>query len=112
MKTINTKKMLLGAALLGALTVGGTISSAEAQPRRGNRPGGRPFVRTQTFTGRVTKVRSWNSFDINAAGRVYNVYLRGNAPRRLDVNDRVRVTGVRQDSNDIRNATVSIIRNR
>ena len=65
-----------------------------------------------TYTGTVTRVRSNTSFDVNINGNTFNVYLDAPAPRGLTKGDTVRVTGVQQDKNDIRYATVSVLRNR
>ncbi len=115
MKTITSKGILFGVALLGALTVTTAVLPASAQPRYEagqHHPGqgGRRY--RQTFTGRVTDVHSRESFDIKVAGETYNVYAVSNTPRRLSVGDRVEVIGIREDHNDIRDASVTIIRNR
>jgi hypothetical protein len=79
-----------------------------------NRPGypSGGYYGAQSFTGVVTNVRSDQSFDVRIGGGTYNVYLNNVLPRQLNVGDQVRVYGVRYGSNDIRNASVTIIRNR
>ena len=72
----------------------------------GNRNVGR------AYTGTVTRVRSTQSFDINIGGNIFNVYTVSRTPWGLSTGDTVRVNGVQQYNNDIRNASVSIIRNR
>ena len=64
------------------------------------------------YTGVVTNVHSRSNFDVRINNSGYNVYLNGSSPRGLSVGDTVRVTGVRVGGNDIRQAQVSIIRNR
>ena len=66
----------------------------------------------RTYTGTVTRVRSNTSFDVNINGSTFNVYLDTPAPRGLTKGDTVRINGVQQDKNDIRYATVSVLRNR
>lgn len=79
--------------------------------RRDRRNDRRDRRRYETFTGTVTKVDSSRRFDIRADGKNYNVFL-NSGTRRLDRGDVVRVYGERSGSNDIRNASVTIIRNR
>lgn len=110
MNIIKTKRLLLGAALLGALTIGTSVSPASARPRYGR--SGRSLVRDQNYVGRVTKVHSDTSFDARIGDKIFNVYTNSRLPRRLNVNDLVRINGVAKYSNDIRNASVTIIRNR
>ena len=66
----------------------------------------------ETFTGRVTDVHSNQSFDIRADSQTFNVYSNVRLPRRLNKGDRVQVVGDRSGKNDIRNASVTILRNR
>ena len=66
----------------------------------------------RTFTGTVVKVESNSKFELRANGRTYDVYISGRLSRRLDRRDVVRVYGYRHGNNDIRNANVSILRNR
>ena len=66
----------------------------------------------RSYTGVVTNTRSGDKFDVRIDGKTYNVYLSGRRPRGLDRNDVVRVYGKRVGSNDIRNASVRILRNR
>jgi hypothetical protein len=66
----------------------------------------------RSYAGVVTKVHSKKKFDIRADGRTYNVTLSNNAPRNLSRNDYVRVYGKRSGNNDIKNASVSILRRR
>ena len=66
----------------------------------------------RTLTGTVTRVQGSNRFDLRADGRTYNVHSSSRLPRGLDRNDVVRVYGMRSGNNDIRNARVTIIRNR
>ena len=65
----------------------------------------------RTFTGTVGKVHSSRQFQLKSGGRTYDVFAR-DMPRRLDRGDTVRVTGIRSGSDDIRNAYVTILRNR
>ena len=112
MNIITTKGLLLGAALLGALTVATSVSPASARPRYDRRPTGRALVRTQNYVGRVTNVRSATSFDARIGDKIFNVYTRTSLPRRLNSGDVVRINGVAKYNNDIRNADVTVIRNR
>ncbi len=64
-----------------------------------------------SFTGTVVNVRGGNSFDLNANGRTYNVYVSGALPRGLSEGDTVRVYGRLYGANDIRNANVRITNN-
>ncbi len=66
----------------------------------------------QSFTGRVTRVPSRESFDVRVGGSTYNVYTNSRLPRGLSAGDLVRVEGRREDHNDIRNASVTVLRNR
>jgi outer membrane murein-binding lipoprotein Lpp len=80
-----------------------------------NRPGyggGAVYPGSRGYTGTVTRVRSSQSFDVNIGGNIFNVYLVNLAPRGLSVGDIVRVNGVQQYNNDIRNAGVTIVNNR
>jgi hypothetical protein len=122
-KTAVSKKLLC-AALLGAFCVAPLAVStpaAQADPpmwshkndhkdhhdkndhRRGN---------VQTFTGVVTKVESSSKFDLRVGHQDYDVYPSGRIPRGLHKNDLVRVTGYRYGNNDIRNASVTVVRRR
>lgn len=67
--------------------------------------------RYETFVGTVTDTHGSDKFDLRVNGRTYNVYPNRNS-RRLDRGDVVRVYGQRTGNNDIRNASVAIIRNR
>ncbi len=67
--------------------------------------------RYQTFSGIVTNVRNSREFDVRVGGTTYNVYA-NNAARNLSRNDEVRIYGQRIGSNDIRNASVTVTRNR
>lgn len=66
----------------------------------------------RSVSGTVSRVHDSRRFDIRADGRTYNVFSDSRLPRDLDRNDIVRVSGRLSNSNDIRNARVSIIRNR
>ena len=66
----------------------------------------------QSYTGQVTNVRSGQSFDVNINGNTFNVYTVSNVPRGLSVGDVVRINGIQQYNNDIRQASVSVLRNR
>jgi hypothetical protein len=117
-------KRLLSAALLGAMCVApliGSISSAQADPprhapawgwRENNKDRNRDRRDYRSFTGTVTNVESSSKFDMRFDGKTYNVYVSGQLPRRLNRNDRVSVYGYRYGNNDIRNARVTIVRNR
>lgn len=63
------------------------------------------------FTGVVTDVRTGNSFDLRANGRIYNVYTAQSLPRGLSRGDQVRVSGQLYGDNDIRRSSVSILTN-
>lgn len=65
----------------------------------------------ETFRGQVVKVRNSREFDIRVGIKLYNVYA-SSATNDLSIGDEVRVYGSRLGSNDIRNANVSITRNR
>ena len=64
-----------------------------------------------SFNGTVVNVRSGNSFDLRANGRIYNVYTSSTLPRGLSKNDEVRVSGRPYGDNDVRNASVRITKN-
>lgn len=84
-------------------------------PNQGRPAPGRPgnnWNGGRRYTGTVTNVRSNQSFDISVGGKTYNVYTNSRTPRGLSRGDQVQVTGVQQYNNDIRNASVSILRNR
>ena len=92
-------------------------------PQMNNRPGNRfpggnrgqiGSARTigRIYIGTVTRVRSNTNFDVSINGSTFNVYLDTPSPRGLTTGDTVRINGVQQDKNDIRNATVSVLRNR
>jgi len=67
----------------------------------------------RTFEGVVTNVNyGGNEFDIRINGNTYNVYASVRLPGRLNRGDTVRVYGRRYGNNDIRNANVSILRDR
>ena len=66
----------------------------------------------RSYTGEVVNVVSDSRVDVRIGGQVYNVYISSRLPRRLDRGDIVRVSGVRQNNNDIRQADVQIINNR
>ena len=66
----------------------------------------------QSFTGRVTKVKSRDEFDIRIGNTTYNVYTDSRVSRALSVGDIVRVYGKRVGKNDIRNASASLLSNR
>lgn len=66
----------------------------------------------RTFTGTVERVNSSSHFRLRSGGQTYDVYASGRMSRRLDRNDVVRVYGYRYGSNDIRNANVTVLRNR
>jgi hypothetical protein len=81
-----------------------------------NRPGyqtpNRPGYQGRSYTGTVTNVRSNQSFDVNVGGKTFNIYTTSRLPRGLTRGDLVQVRGTQQFNNDIRNASVSIVRNR
>jgi len=115
-KNIVSRK-LLSAALLGAMCVApliGSISPAQAAPHSWptHRRDKNRHEQYQTFVGVVTKVESPSKFDLRLNGKTYNVYVSGRISRRLNRNDRVSVYGYRYGNNDIRNAKVTILRNR
>ena len=82
----------------------------EQRPMRQEQTRNEGPVGGQAFLGQVTKVRSDTSFDISVDGTTYNVYSASALAGRLKVGDSVRVNGVRQDKNDIRQAVVSLMR--
>ena len=90
------------------------VRQERREDRLGNRPtwNNRPAAYGQSYTGTVTSVRSDQSFDVRIGGGTFNVYTLSRLPRGLSVGDQVRVNGVQQFNNDIRNASVSILRNR
>jgi len=126
-KTVVTKK-LLWTALVGAFCISPIISlpAAQAAPSKWSHKGKSDHgqgkhdkndhnkIRTQyqTFTGKVSKVNSRSQFNLRVGNTTYDVYLSGNASRKLDKNDVVRVYGYRYGVNDIRNANVTLVRNR
>jgi hypothetical protein len=65
----------------------------------------------QTFTGIAGTVQD-QRFRLEVGGTTYDVYASSRLPAELDRGDRVRVYGRRYGDNDIRNATVVVIRNR
>ena len=77
-------------------------------PRRDDNNDGNRY---RTFSGIVTSVRNSREFDVRIGGTTYNVYA-NNAPRNLDRDDAVRIYGQRTGDNDIRNANVTVTRNR
>lgn len=77
-------------------------------PRRDDNNDGNGY---QTFSGVVTNVRNSREFDVRVGGTTYNVYANNSTPR-LSNGDTIRVYGQRSGSNDIRNASVSVTRNR
>lgn len=78
-------------------------------PNYGN---GRTNNGGQSWTGTVTRVRSDRSFDFSVGGSTFNVYSNSLLPRGLNQGDVMRVSGVRQDKNDVRNASVRLVNNR
>lgn len=80
--------------------------------RRGDRDRNRDRRDYRTFTGTVDGVDSNSKFELRSGGRTYDVYVSGRLPRGLDRHDVVRVYGYRYGNNDIRNAHVTVIRNR
>ena len=82
------------------------------RPTWNNRPANGGYGYGQSYTGTVTNVRSDNSFDVRIGGSTYNVYTNYDLPRGLSVGDQVRVNGERVGGNDIRQARVSVLRNR
>jgi hypothetical protein len=77
-----------------------------------HRRGDRDRRNYRTFTGTVEDVDSNSKFELRSDGRTYDVYVSGRLPRGLDKHDMVRVYGYRYGNNDIRDAHVTIIRNR
>jgi Ni/Co efflux regulator RcnB len=119
-------KKLVSAVLLGTFAVTPFILSspaAQADPPhhapawghrdRHDRDWGRHNRRNdyRTFTGRVDRVESGSKFELRADGRTYDVYTNGRV-RHLNRGDVVRVSGYRYGNNDIRNASVTVLRNR
>lgn len=82
----------------------------------GNRPNGGVYGggygNNGGYFGTVTRVHSAQNFDIDINGNTFNVYTDYRLPRGLSEGDTVRVSGNRVGKNDIRNATVTISRNR
>ncbi len=77
-------------------------------PRRDDNNDGNRY---QNFIGIVTSVRNSREFDVRVGSTTYNVYANNAAPR-LSKNDKVRIYGQRSGNNDIRNASVTVTRNR
>ena len=69
------------------------------------------FGRYETFRGEVTQVRNDRDFDVRFNGQTYNVTA-SSGTRGLSRGDEVRIYGRRYGVNDIRNANVTITRNR
>lgn len=117
-------KKLLSATLVSAFAVVPMalgVSAAQADPphhapawgwREKNKDHNRDRRDYRTFTGTVERVESDSKFELRSDGRTYDVYVSGRTPRRLDKRDVVRVYGYRYGNNDIRNASVTIVRNR
>lgn len=83
-------------------------------PRRDDRDDNKDnngYGSARTYRGTVTKVRSNNEFDVLIDNRTYNVYASSSASG-LSRGDEVRIYGRPYGTNDIRNASVHITRNR
>ncbi len=80
-------------------------------PRRDDRDDNNNGGSARTYSGTVTNVKNSREFDVRIDGRTYNVYANSSASG-LSVGDSVRIYGQRVGSNDIRNASVRISRNR
>lgn len=65
----------------------------------------------RSFRGRVSRVDSDQRFDLVVGNTTYNVITSSRLPRRLNVNDQVRVYGRRTGDNDITGASVVVINN-
>jgi len=89
---------------------GGSYSNTPRYNNGGNYGYGSNFG--QSYTGRVTKVRSDQSFDAEIGGNTFNVYTLSRLPRGLSAGDAVRINGVQKYHNDIRDASVTVLRNR
>lgn len=119
---INVKRVstLSAVAAIAAVPLLSATQTAHADPprhapawgknRRDDRRNDRRN-RYETFTGTVTGTHGSDKFDLRVGSRTYNVYPNSGS-RRLDRGDVVRVYGQRSGNNDIRNASVAIIRNR
>ena len=84
------------------------VDNNNNDPRRDDRNDANSY---QTFNGVVTNVRNSREFDVRVGNTTYNVYANNAAPR-LSNSDTVRIYGQRSGDNDIRNASVSVTRNR
>ena len=95
------------------------IRNASVRITSNNRPNVRPTTRPnngngqnyRNYSGTVSAVRNDREFDVRIDGKTYNVYA-VSGTRNLNKNDEVRVYGTRFGDNDIRNARVTITRNR
>jgi Ni/Co efflux regulator RcnB len=121
-------KKLLSATLVSVFAVAPLalgFSAAQADPprhapawgwrdknRHHDRDRDRDHNDYRTFTGTVSRVNSDSKFELRYNGDTYDVYVSGRMPRSLDRNDVVRVYGYRSGNNDIRNASVTVLRNR
>ena len=65
----------------------------------------------RTTSGVVTNLRNDREFDVRIGGKIYNVTA-SSGTRGLSRGDEVRIYGQRYGDNDIRNANVTITRNR
>lgn len=131
MKNTLTKK-IFNTALLAALVTVPALSmmssaSADARPSkhsirkpRAHQPGRRTprnihrqrrnnRSRMLTVTGRIVRMGGAGRFNVRSGNRTYNVYPSSHNGRRVRRGDTVRVYG-QQRGNDIRNASVAIVR--
>jgi hypothetical protein len=125
-------KLGVAALALGAVTLAPPLTQpSQAQPgysrnserreqrrerrtvRRERRQVRRNVVNTNraSYTGTVTRRRSDFLLNVRVGGSTYNVYSTSRLPRAIDGNDLVRVYGRREGYNNIRNASVTLIRN-
>lgn len=137
MNSTNTRKILLGLALLGATTFAGMATSAQAQPRRAARQDVkearqnlkqarkafrrtpvrsrivRPvYQRARTLQGVVLNDLDGNDFTIRTnAGRTVRVLVPSGEPSRLSRGDTVSVSGMYQ-GNTFSARSATILRNR
>ena len=128
MKKLNTTRTLLSVALMGAFAVTPFMApTAQAAPpsyapaygrrakeKKEERREERKAINNRgnvSLSGTVLNVRSGNSFDLRANGRVYNVYTSSSVPRGLSRGDKVSLNGRSYGDNDIRNANVRITEN-
>jgi hypothetical protein len=66
----------------------------------------------RSVRGTVANVRSQQNFDLRSGNTTYQVRATSRTPRALSRGDYVEVSGELRSGNDLRNASVSLLRNR